>query len=305
MFTIAALVPSPPVLVPELCGGQPGLSGDERAEHLARLRTATLAAVGELSGVRDWTVIGVDEADLKAGSDTVGTFRGFGADVRAGLSARALDGEPDPRLPLPLLIAGWLRGIAAPAASADALLVAADTPPPRCRELGAQLRADLDAAPAPRGVLVVADGACTLSTSAPGYWHEDAPALQQRLDDALDAGDRAGLADFDAARCARVGLAGRAAYQVLAGLFAPDAADQQRLDDALDAGDRAGLADFDAARCARVGLAGRAAYQVLAGLFAPDAADPAVRTYYRDAPFGVGYHVSVWRPGEYRESRAG
>ncbi|MBC9818386.1 hypothetical protein IU443_10355 [Nocardia farcinica] len=257
MFTIAALVPSPPVLVPELCGGQPGLSGDERAEHLARLRTATLAAVGELSGVRDWTVIGVDEADLKAGSDTAGTFRGFGADVRAGLSARALAGEPDPRLPLPLLIAGWLRGIAAPAASADALLVAADTPPPRCRELGAQLRADLDAAPGPRGVLVVADGACTLSTSAPGYWHEDAPALQQRLDDALDAGDRAGLADLDAARCARVGLAGRAAYQVLAGLFAPDAA------------------------------------------------DPAVRTYYRDAPFGVGYHVSVWRPGEYREGRAG
>lgn len=269
MFSIAALVPSPPVLVPELCGARSGVTGNDPAAEVARVRAAALAAVGELAGVPRWTVVGVDTvpdgtAGARAGvtgefgPDTVGTFRGYGVDVTVGMSATARAGatDPDPDVPLAVLIAAWLRGNAAPGTQARALVVAVDSPAQDCAELGVRLRGELDADPRPHGVLVVADGARTLSTSAPGYFEESAPGVQRHVDDALDAGDRAELRALDPAECARLGVDGRAAFQVLAGVFAPDTA------------------------------------------------DPVVRTYYRDAPFGVGYHVSVWRPGDDREGRA-
>jgi hypothetical protein len=99
-------------------------------------------------------------------------------------------------------------------------------------------------------VLIVADGGTTLSKTAPGY---------------LD----------------------------------PRAADVQAgIDRALDAGDCAALAELDTTLCAELGVSGRAAYQVLAGLFGTGGGGPSVETLYRAAPFGVGYHVSVWRPGD-------
>lgn len=243
------------------------MSGDDQLAEVARLRAAALAAVGELAGIPRWTVVGADTVPdpnsgpkprgaTEFGPDTVGTFRGYGVDVTVGMSATAQAATTDPDLPLAVLIAAWLRGSAAPGTQARARLVAVDTPAGDCAELGARLRAELDADPEPHGLLVVADGARTLSTSAPGYFDEIAPEVQRRLDAALDAGDRAGLRALDPAVCERLGVEGRAAYQVLAGVFAPDAV------------------------------------------------DPAVRTYYRDAPFGVGYHVSVWRPRDDREGRA-
>ncbi|WP_280233045.1 hypothetical protein [Nocardia cyriacigeorgica] len=244
MFCLAALVPSPPILVPELCGGLTA------GAAVAEVRAATLAAVGELAAVTShWTVLGVGACDRVAGPETVGSFRGFGVDRAVAFTGTgpATTGA-DPELPLPVLIAAWLREQVAPDAVADAWIVAADSPVDRCAELGAKLRAELDADPRPHGVLVVADGATTLSTSAPGYFH-------------------------------------------------PRAADRQAvLENALSAGDRGGLLALDPAECAEVGLQGRAAYQMLAGVFAADATDPAVDTRYQDAPFGVGYQVSVWRP---------
>ncbi len=113
----------------------------------------------------------------------------------------------------------------------------------------------MDADPRPQGVLVVADGASTLSTSAPGY-------------------------------------------------FDPRAADRQAaLDNALSAGDRDRLLALDPLECAEVGMRGRAAFQVLAGLFGADPAAPIVDTRYQDAPFGVGYQVSMWRQGNGAEQR--
>ncbi|MFI9404360.1 hypothetical protein [Nocardia sp. NPDC052316] len=245
MFPIAALVPSPPILVPELCGGVtsavPGHAGDPRAV----LRAAVLAAATALARVSDrWTVLGTGAADQVFGPETVGTFRGFGADVRVALSATAA-AEPDAQLPLPVLIAGWLREQVAPAAEAEVRIVAADTPEHRCVELGAKLRAELNGSAGQHGVLVVADGAATLSLQAPGYLDERAAAVQDELDRALAAGDRGALRSLDPALCAELVLSGRAAYQMLAGLFETD---------------------------------------------------PMVETLYSDAPFGVGYQVSLWRP---------
>ncbi len=212
------------------------------------LRSAVLDIVRAFAAVTgDWTVVGVGAGDRTFGPETVGTFRGFGVDVRVGLSRAAVAGTrpADAELPLAVLIGGWLRGQVAPDAVAEARIVPADAPAEHCQETGAKLRAELDGDDEARGVLVVADGAATLSVKAPGYLDERARPVQDRLDHALSAGDRAALRALDPGLCSELGLAGRPAYQVLAGLFG---------------------------------------------------ADPLVETRYCDAPFGVGYHVSLWRP---------
>ncbi|MVU76914.1 hypothetical protein GPX89_06605 [Nocardia sp. ET3-3] len=262
MFCVASLVPSPPVLVPEL-EGTAGALGDG---PVATLRAAVLRAAGELAArASRWIVVGVAEpeevsggavAERVIGSDAVGTFRGYGVDVRVGLTgsmAERVVYDPvldiDPLLPLPALIAGWLREQVAPEAVAECRLISADASADECLTFGRYLRTELDAEAEPVAVLVVGDGAATLSLKAPRYLDERAEGVQEVIDRALGAGDREALAALDTHL----------------------------------------LAELD--------VAGRPAYQVLAGLFAVDPVDPEVETLYAAAPFGVAYHVSVWRPG--------
>lgn len=198
-------MPSPPLLVPELAGGA--------AAETAGLRQAAVAVAAELGAVSDrWLLVGVSPAPVAA---RAGTFRGFGWDGVVGLDPVPAADDPDPDMPLAALVAGWLRGQAAPHATVEPLLVPQNTPPAECARIGAGLRPQ-------RGrlaVLVVADGANTLTEAAPGAFHPDAPALQERVDAALAGGDTAALAALDAAAAAAVGMTGRAAWQVLAGLF--------------------------------------------------------------------------------------
>ena len=77
---------------------------------------------------------------------------------------------------------------------------------------GRQLRALVDEAADPVGVLVVADGLTTLTPPAPGGYAPDSGPVQDALDDALAAGDAAALTRLTGA------VVGRVAYQVLAGL---------------------------------------------------------------------------------------
>ncbi|KZM75186.1 hypothetical protein [Nocardia terpenica] len=249
MFRLAALIPSPPLLVPELCGGSPVADDSHPAAQVPALREAVLSAARTLAeSAERWTIVGVGNVEQALGPDTVGTFRGFGADVRVALSP-AWGGEADPWLPLSVLIGGWVRGRVAPGVQARARVVAGDAGVEHCFAVGAKLRGELDAEGADNGVLVVADGAATLSIKAPGYLDPRAAGVQDGIDRALAAGDRAALAELDS-----------------------------------------GL-------CAELEVSGRAAYQVLAGLFEADERDPSVETRYAAAPFGVGYQVSVWRPG--------
>ncbi|MGW4631168.1 hypothetical protein [Nocardia sp. NPDC004415] len=226
MFSIAALVPSPPMLVPELCGRAPA-PGADPGDPVVALRTAAFDAATALAAVAErWTVLGVGERDGNFGPATTGTFRGFGADVVVGLGPASVPPAPaDAQLPLPVLVAGWLREQVAPTISIQARLLAADTTPAECLRAGAALRAELDADPAPHAVLVLADGAATLTLAAPGYLDDRAAPVQTALDTALRTGSRAGLAALDPALCVELVLDGRAAYQALGGLFAGDPAD--------------------------------------------------------------------------------
>jgi hypothetical protein len=198
-----AIVPSAPVLVPEL--------GGVASVELAGLRAAVLAAAALLPP--RWIGIGTGGADDVMDPDSVGSFAGFGADVRVGLSPGAA--QSPVALPLCALIAGWVRGQARPEAVARVRLYRSDHDADTALARGRQLRAEIDEAPDPIGVLVVADGANTLTERAPGGYDPGAADVQLALDDALADGDVAALTRLPGQ------ILGRVAFQVLAGLTEP------------------------------------------------------------------------------------
>ena len=206
MLSTIAIIPSAPVLVPELAGAA--------ADELAELRAAMVAAVAALPP--RWVVVGVgsnDTADVVVGPESVGTFAGFGADLVVRLSPEA-SGRPV-ELPLSALITGWMRDQAQPDARAEVRVYAANHDAETALALGRQLRNEIDRLAEPAGVVVVADGANTLTPAAPGGHHPNDVAVQHALDDALSCGDVAALT-----RLPRQ-VVGRVAFQVLAGLAEP------------------------------------------------------------------------------------
>lgn len=125
VISCAVVVPSAPLLVPELVPGS-RLGDEVRAaavDAASRLPSRWLAVgVGALSDGVSGLASGVVE------SDRVGTFRAFGPDVPVTLRSAATGTSADDTsedLPLSVLIAGWLRGQAG-AESVRAHLVAAD-----------------------------------------------------------------------------------------------------------------------------------------------------------------------------------
>ncbi len=201
-----AIVPSAPVLVPELAGAA--------AAEVTELSLAVMAAAALLPP--RWIVVGVGDADEVVGPDGVGTFAGFGADVRVRLSSPARAGPAPPReLPLCALLAAWVRGQARPEASAQVRVYAGDQERDVALARGGRLRVEIDRSPDPIGVLVVADGVNTLTPDAPGGYDPRGAGPQLALDDALAAGDVAALTRLPGQ------VLGRVAFQVLAGLAAP------------------------------------------------------------------------------------
>jgi hypothetical protein len=191
----------------------PELAADAAGE-LSDLRDAVFTAAASLP--TRWIAVGVGSADAVLSPDAVGTFAGYGVDVRVTLSPDAA-GAPI-ELPLCALIAGWVRGQATPDARVEARVYAADLAVDAAVDCGRRLRAELDEAADPVGVLVVADGAHTLTPSAPGGYDPDSTPTQAALDDAIAAGDANALTRLPDA------IVGRVAYQVLAGLGEPRSA---------------------------------------------------------------------------------
>jgi len=224
-----ALTPSAPVLVPELAGAA--------AAEIATFHDGAIAAAATLPD--RWIAIGVGPTDLFIGPTARGTFAGYGVDVPVLLSSDA--SEEISELPLCALIAGWLRGQANPAASVEVRTYSADHDVDAALAHGRALRDAINEAVDPIGVLVVADGANTLTQTAPGGYDPDSEPAQAALNDALSTGNAVALTRLPP------GVIGRVAYQVLAGLTEPKP---------------------------------RAAKEFVSG-----------------APYGVGYFVGTWTPG--------
>lgn len=158
-----AVIPGAPLLVPELVG----TPGDPDAD---RLRAAALAAGAWLGDrARTWRVVAAGQLTWPDGA--AGTFAGFGADVivTTGPGGPSNDLPPSPTWPVPLLIAAWLRGAAAPSVR----LVDGD-----------------DA----EGLLFVLDGPNTLTARAPGgHRPEDNAVFEAQVAAVTDGGPVDGL----------------------------------------------------------------------------------------------------------------
>lgn len=189
-----AIIPSAPVLVPELAGSAP---------EAADLRAAALAAAEALPP--RWVALGAG-AEGTWGPDSAGSFAGYGAEVTVGLSPGATRSAD---LPLCALVAGW---ISAQLRSDGQVAVHAYTDPDAALAAGRRLRAEIEQSGEPIGVLVLADGANTLTAAAPGGHRPADVDVQRALDDALAGGDVAGLVRLPPQ------VVGRAAFAALAGL---------------------------------------------------------------------------------------
>lgn len=217
MFAAAALVPSPPLLVPELTGGA--------ADETDDLRVAVRTVVSELAEhARSWIAVGAGPVATSIAPPIRGTFRGYGMDVEVSFGAPTSssatdDGPADPGLPLAALVAGWVRGAYAPNVDVRMHVLPPQTTPSDCSAFGRELRKSMDCDDTPRGLLVVGDGANTLSPGAPGGYDSEAESVQAALSAALADGDAHVLADLDHETAARFGIGGRMPWQILAGVF--------------------------------------------------------------------------------------
>jgi hypothetical protein len=206
----AVIVPHPPLLVPELVGGS-----RIRTEPV---RAACVTAARRLAGVaQDWVAVAADPngpVTLPAGAR--GTFAGYGVDVPVSLDPTR-DGTtaPDLTMPLPALVAGWLREQAG-ARRVRVRLVEPGLPTEDCRREGAEIAADL-AGQDPVGLLVLGDGSNRHTERAPARPDDRAGAFDAGVRAALAAADPKALLAIDPDLAAELGAVGRAAWQVLAG----------------------------------------------------------------------------------------
>lgn len=213
MIEAVATVPHPPLLVDALAGSAAG--------ETAALRTACRRAAADLAAVATrWVAVGSDPCTGVWGPRTRGSFRAFGVDQVVSLGPDA-DLAPDPDLPLPLLVAGWLRdGVDDPAVTVDGVVLDPDATPAACLRRGAEIAAGTGAGEAggePTGLLVLGDGAATHTPRAPGAFDPRAGSYDDAVGDALATADTDALAALEPGLADELWVGGRVAWQLLAG----------------------------------------------------------------------------------------
>jgi hypothetical protein len=213
MLIAAAVCPHPPLLIPEATGA-PG-AGDAELE---RLRTACHQAVDALVAERP-DLIAVVGGDPKTAQTTEypprtpGCLHDFGVPFTIGAGG-GLRG-----LPLSLTIGKWLL------AGHEAVWwgIASDAPLAECLQLGEKL-----ATLAPRVALVaMGDGPARRVRAAPHATDPEADRYDDQVAGALAAADPRRLAALDPRHDDPLEIAGRAAWQVLAGAAGQDPFDAE------------------------------------------------------------------------------
>ena len=223
MLIAAAVCPHPPLLVPEATGASgPGLA------EVERLRAACLRAVTALAAESPdlIAVVGGAPRTAEYPPNASATLREFGIPFALG------EASPDPRdrpdLPLSLTVARWLLARAVPrtppAKTGTAWWgIAIDAPPEECRVLGEKL-----AALAPRvALLAMGDGPGRRARGIEADRDQAADRYDAKVATALAAADPAALAALDPGQDGDLFIAGRAAWQVLAGAAARDPFDAE------------------------------------------------------------------------------
>jgi hypothetical protein len=203
MLIAAAVCPHPPLLIPEATG-DPGA----RDPELGGLRTACRQAVDALLAERPDLIalVGASEHTAEYPAQAPGRLHDFGVPLTIGQA----NGER--ALPLSLTIGKWLlAGRETPPTAWWG--VEAGAPPAECLQLGEKL-AEL----APRvALLALGDGPGRRARAAPAAADPEADRYDDRVAGALAAADPQALAALDPRYDGPLEIAGRAAWQVLAG----------------------------------------------------------------------------------------
>jgi len=244
MLVAAAVCPHPPLLIPQAMGSagwpetahatagesDPARSGAGAATsqearvdaQIRQLRAACYAAVRDLAAaVPDLViVIGGGNVSRRYPGSAAGSLRELGIPFSTGTG--------EPVLPLSLTVGSWLvrhclgqaasTGILRPAHPGRLELqeVAQSWSASECAALGERLVSE-----APRvALLVMGDGSARKALGMPGAADPPAERYDAQLADALAAGDVRALAGLDPGVADHFLVAGRAAWQVLAGAAA-------------------------------------------------------------------------------------
>lgn len=201
MFVAAAVCPHPPLLLPEAAQGA--------AAELDDLRTACATAVGAMLATEPDVVVCVGEGPVLRGYDGAagGTLRGFGVDARAG-------GDASDDLSLALTVGAWLLDRAGWAGPRRYLALPQESTAEECAQTGEKVAA----ADMRVGVLAMGDGSAKLGTDSPGFLDERAGPFDAAVARALAGPDpRLLVEEVSAHECTRLWVAGRQAWQFLAG----------------------------------------------------------------------------------------
>lgn len=198
MLVSAAVCPHPPALVPAVSQGGSDLLDEARVACLRAVR-------GLIAAPHDVLVcVGAGPATTRRGREAGGSLRRFAVDVGFG--------GPVVSLSPALTIAAYLLGETG--AAADVYQeVSADASPEECRALGTRL-ATLGGRVA---LLVMGDGSAKRTKQSPGYLDGRAEPFDAEVVQALAAPDPEALLTLDPALCDEIWVAGRPAWQVLAG----------------------------------------------------------------------------------------
>lgn len=191
----AAVVPSSPMLVPEVSTGA--------APELAGLRVASDDVVRRLVGVGAEVVVVAGSGPRAAyPHGSAGTFAGFGVPLRVCLGDDV--GEP-PTMPLELCIGAWFLERARYAGVTAGVTVDGEWSSP-----------DVDTA-----LLVVADGTVCRTDKAPGAFDPRAAGFDALIGSALGAGDGAALRALDPHLAGELRVGGLPVLRALGALPGP------------------------------------------------------------------------------------
>jgi hypothetical protein len=215
MLIAGAVCPHPPLLIPEALGS----AASDPPDELHKVAVAAARAVAGLAAARPETivVVGGGAAEREYGADAAGGLHAFGVGVTIGAG--------EPVLPLSLTVGRWLLeqggilhrdGTSAGDTPVVFQEVARSAAAGDCIKLGRVL-----ADRAPRVALLAMGDACARpAREAPGVPDQEAKDYDEEVAEALAAADARWLARLDAAADRELVVAGRAAWQVLAGAAA-------------------------------------------------------------------------------------
>ena len=212
MLTAAAVCPHPPLLIPAALGA----AASDPPPALRAVRDACDAAVHALAaaGPDLIVVVGGGPAEREYDATAAGSLAGFGVPVTVG--------EGEPVLPLSLTVGRWLLARAelgaGPGHGPPVLLQAVDqrASADDCLKLGAAI-----AERAPRvALLAMGDASARRARDTEGAPDQLAREYDEEVAEALAAADARRLGRLDPALDAELLVAGRAAWQVLAGAAA-------------------------------------------------------------------------------------